>query len=51
MLSAHHDWIEPVLQQFDNQHTDETRLQEAAAQLVRLRNNLNQQVQRLENQN
>ena len=31
LLSAHHDWIEPVLRNFDLQHAEDQRMQEAAA--------------------
>ena len=40
VLAGHHDWIEPRLRQYDNQHAEDTRIQEAANQLLRLRQNL-----------
>ena len=42
ILSAHHDWIDPVLRDFDILHAEQVRLQEAADQLLRLRNGFNQ---------
>ena len=33
ILSVNHDWIDPVLRQYDNEHAENQRLEEAAEHL------------------
>lgn len=40
-IAAHHDWIDPILRNYDNQRAEEVRMQEAATNLIRIRNEIN----------
>ena len=40
MLSAHHDWIEPVLRRYDAEHAEAAQAREVADRIHRLRGDL-----------